>query len=316
MGGSKTSLTVFVSGGSGFVGREVVKRLLESGYPVKALARRAGGFPTDVRGRLELVPGDALSPDSLRGTMEGCGAVINLIGIIREKRRRGVTFQRMHVETVSNLLDEAERSGVERFIQMSAIGAGPAGATRYLTTKFRGEEEVKRRAPEWTIFRPSIIVGPGTGFISEIKPLLRLPVVPVFGSGEYLLEPLDKRVVADAFVGAVENPRTGGAVYELRGPRSHTYNEILDVLGRTLGRVRVRKVHVPLWFARPLVAATGWLPFSPVTKDQLEMLVSSKPGQGRDGVSELGLRVIDLAEQLDYALGGRDDRANTKSLFL
>lgn len=296
---------VFVAGGSGFVGSLVVGRLLDSGFTVRALARSPDRFPIREHPNLQLAEGDVLSPNSLSGAMDGCTAVVNTVGIIRERRSRGVTFDRLHIDSVRNLLDQADRFGIGRFIHMSALGVREDGVTRYQVTKYVGEEAVKKHAASWTIFRPSIIVGPGTGFVSVLTPLVKLPLTPVFGDGNYLFEPVDKRVVADAFVKALSDDSTVGKVIELRGPKAYSYNEILDAVGKALGRRRVRKLHLPLWLARPVVSATGWLPFSPVTRGQLEMLVSSEVSTGVNGVEEMGLREIDLPQQLEHALEER-----------
>jgi uncharacterized protein YbjT (DUF2867 family) len=303
----KTPGRILVAGGSGFVGRGIVLRLLEEGYEVAVLSRRPSTKPIPRRGALTVVTGSALDPETLRGAMEGFRAVVNAIGIIMEKPMRGITYERLHIEATHNLLDEAERCGIGRFIQISALGTRPDGISRYQTTKYAAEEEVKSRMRRWTIFRPSLVIGPGGGFVSVIRPLARLPVAPVFGNGLYSFEPIDRRVLARAVAVALESDSTCGGLYELRGPKAYTYNEILDEMGKTLGKRRVRKVHLPLWFVRPLVFATGWLPFSPVNRDQLEMLLESKPGRGRDGVAELGLPVIDLPEALEHAIGTAED---------
>ena len=285
------------------MGREVVDRLLARGHQVKALVRSASHFPLARQERLELVKGDALEPETLGNAMSGCDAAVNLIGILREKRLRGITYERMHVIAVQNLLNEAEHAGIEHFIQMSAKGVRVDGVSRYQTTKHEAEIEIQRRIRHWTIFRPDIIIGPGRGFISEIAPLALLPFSPVIGDGKYVFEPVDRRVVAEAFVTAVERDSIGGAVYELRGPQAYTFNEILDLLGRALGRRKVRKLHLPLWFVRAMVSAFGRLPFSPVNRDQLEMLVESGVGKEPNGVNELGLQKIFLQDQLEYAIG-------------
>ncbi len=298
----RTARAVFVAGGSGFVGRGIVKRLLDAGHDVTIMSRRPRRHPIPERGSLKLIEGSVLDENALRGAMAGCDSIVNSIGIIREKRLRGITYERLHLGVTRSLLDEAERDGIQRLIQISALGVRPDGVSRYQTTKFDAEEEIKRRIRCWTIFRPSLMIGPGAGFVSVIRPLVRLPITPVFGDGKYSFEPVDRRVVAEAVVRALADDKTCGFIYELRGPRVYTYDEILDATARVLGKRRARKIHLPLWLMRPLVIVTGWLPFSPVNRDQLEMLLESEPGKGRDGVAELGLPVIDLPEALAHAL--------------
>ena len=297
---------IFIAGGSGFLGRGIAERLLEAGYDVVAVVRRPSRYPLGERKKLNLREGDVLDPESLHRAMDGCRAVVNAVGILRERRRKGITYERLHLQAVRNLLAEVERAGAEHFVQISAMGARPDGVSRYQTTKYEAEREVRRRAKRWTVLRPSVVIGPGVGFAATMSSLARLPITPIFGDGHYRSEPVDKRVVADAVAAALESETADGAVFELRGPAAYTFDEILDHIGVALGRRRVRKFHFPLWLARLVVSATGRLPFSPINRDQLEMLVESDVGTGRDGVAELGLQVIDLPEQLEYAFRDSD----------
>lgn len=294
---------VFIAGGSGFVGSALIERLLRFHWHVVALVRNPEVFPTPPGENLELVKGDALEPDSFRGRMDGCSAVINSIGIIREKRFRGITFERLHVDATCNLLAEAQKLEIEHFLQISALGARADGVSRYQTTKHEAEVLVRNSGLHWTIFRPSFIIGPGAGFVSTIRPIVRLPITPVFGDGGYRFEPVDKRILAEGVARSIVNPAVFNAVLEFRGERSYSYIEILDHIGKAIGKKNVRIWRLPLWLARPMVRAFGWLPFSPISIDQLNMLVEGSTGSGRNAVKELNLDWIELPEAIEYALG-------------
>jgi uncharacterized protein YbjT (DUF2867 family) len=271
---------IFVTGATGFVGHVVVRALLHHGFLVRCLVRR--GSESELRGfeSIDRVPGDVLKPEGLVHAVEGCAAVIHLVGIIRERRARGITFERLHPLATANMLGVAHEAGVKRYIHMSALGTRSDARARYHQTKWEAEEIVRASALEWTIFRPSLIYGAGDEFVSMLARLVRrAPVVPVLGSGQTRLQPVAVEHVAEGFVRALRTPASVGQVYEVAGPEAYRFLDILDLVGAAVGRKRVRKVHVPLGLVRAATHTLGWLPFFPVTTDQLIML-------GEDNVTE------------------------------
>jgi NADH dehydrogenase len=264
---------VFVTGGTGFVGKHVVRALLARGFLVRCLVRP--GSESELRGfeSIDRVPGDVLRPEGLVPSAEGCAALVHLVGIIRERRARGVTFERLHVKATLNMLGVARDAGIPRYVQMSALGARPAARSRYHQTKWEAEEAVRHSGTDWTIFRPSIILGPGDQSISVLAGLIRrLPVVPVLGDGQYRLQPIAVEHVAEGFARALRTAPSVGQTYEVGGPSAHTFVDILDRIGAVLGRTPVRKVHVPLSVVKPITRALEWLPLFPLTLDQILML--------------------------------------------
>ncbi len=265
-------MRVFLTGGTGFVGKAVVRALQSHGVIVRCLVRP--GSEADLKGfeAIERAPGDVLLPKGMEAAMQGCAAVIHLVGIIRERPGRGVTFQRLHSLATSNMVSAARKAGIRRFLHMSALGTRPGARSRYHQTKWEAERTVRESGMEWTIFRPSVIYGTGDGFVTMLARMVRLPIVPVLGDGRYRLQPVPVGHVAEGFARALELPATIGQTYEAGGPRPYTFNEILDLIGQALGKQRVRKLHQPLWLMRPLVRLLEPLPFFPVTSDQLLML--------------------------------------------
>ncbi len=271
---------IFITGGTGFVGRVVVRALLQHGFLVRCLVRP--GSEADLRGfeSIDRVPGDVLKSEGLAKAVEGSAAVIHLVGIIREHRARGITFERLHTVATANMLGVTHEAGVKRFLHMSALGTRPDARSDYHRTKWEAEEIVRASALDWTIFRPSLIYGPGDEFVSTLARLVRLaPVVPVLGPGDTRFQPVAVEHVAEGFVRALRAPTAPGQIYDVAGPEPLRFVDILDRIGAALGRQHVRKVHVPLGFVAAATRTLGWLPFYPVTPDQLIML-------GEDNVAD------------------------------
>ncbi|HEY4908404.1 MAG TPA: complex I NDUFA9 subunit family protein [Methylomirabilota bacterium] len=264
---------IFVTGATGFVGHVVVRTLLAHGFLVRCLVRPGSEALLKGFESIDRVPGDVLEPDGLPPSVEGCSAIIHLVGIIREHRATGVTFDRLHTQATANMLGVAREAGVGRYIQMSAVGTRSGAVSRYHRTKWQAEEVVRASALDWTIIRPSLIFGPEDEFISVLARMIRrLPVVPVLGDGQYQVQPIAVEQVAEGFARALRLPLAVGQTYEVAGPQPHRFVELLDQIGVALGVARVRKVHIPLGLIKVMTRAFGWLPFFPVTKDQIIML--------------------------------------------
>ena len=264
---------VFVTGGTGFVGGHVVRALLAHGFMVRCLVRPGSERRLPELPSIDRVPGDVLRPEGLATAAAGCDAVVHLVGIIRERRSRGITFERLHVQATLNMLAIAKEAGIPRYLQMSALGTRSGSRAIYHQTKWRAEEAVRRSGTDWTIFRPSIIFGRGDEFISLLARMIRrLPLVPVLGDGRYRLQPIAVEHVAEGFARALRTANSVAETYEVGGPAAYMFVDILDQIGAVLGRSRVRKVHAPLGAVKLLTRALQWLPFYPLTMDQLSML--------------------------------------------
>jgi uncharacterized protein YbjT (DUF2867 family) len=265
--------TVLVTGGTGFVGRSVVDALLRRDHQVRCLVRPGSARRGPASAGATAVPGDVTEPGTLPGALAGAEAVVHLVGIIREQPGRGVTFDRLHTEATRNVVAATRASGVRRLVHMSALGTRPEARSRYHQTKWAAEQAVRESGLDWTIFRPSVIFGPGDGFVSLLARLVRwLPIVPVVGDGRNRFQPVAVGDVAEGFARAIERPATAGAIFEVGGPRPYTFDEALDEVGAALGRRRVPKLHHPIGLMAPVVRGLQGLPFFPLTSDQLLML--------------------------------------------
>jgi uncharacterized protein YbjT (DUF2867 family) len=294
------SREVFVTGATGFVGHALLQRLCAAGHVVRCLVRHGSEGRLRGLGAIARIEGDVLIRRGLEEGMAGCDAVIHLVGIIREHRAANVTFERVHVEGTRNVLEAAKAAGVQRYVHMSALGARPGAASRYHLTKWAAEEAVRGSGLGWTIFRPSIIYGRGDGFVTLLASMVRrLPAVPVIGSGLQRLQPIAAEQVAAGFVEALERPITIKQTYEVGGPEAVTMLELLDSIGRALGRRRVRKVHVPLGVMKPLARLLHPLPGFPVTPDQLLMLGEDSVCDPRPFFDAFQLEPVPLATGLE-----------------
>lgn len=261
---------VLLTGARGFVGREVLRQLIEGGWEVVALSRSLTA--ADARAGVIQVAAD-LNGKGWERWCGGCVAAIHLVGIIREVPRAGATFERAHVRATERVVAACRQAGIGRLIHMSALGARDGATTAYHRTKWSAEEAVRASGLHWTIFRPAPIFGPGDGFTGTIaRAVRRLPVFPVFGDGRYQLQPVDLVEVARCFVAALDDPATIRATYELGGPEALTYDEVLRRIAGALG-VRRTFVHLPLGLAKALVGVIQHLPGAPISRDQLTMLL-------------------------------------------
>ncbi|TLM65844.1 MAG: complex I NDUFA9 subunit family protein [Deltaproteobacteria bacterium] len=290
-------MKVFVTGGTGFVGSEVLRQLTAAGYTVRALVRPGSEGKLAVRDGVEIRHGDATEAATLAGTLTGCDAVIHLVGIIREFPAKGITFERLHVEATRHVLAAAQAQGVKRYLHMSANGTGPAGSTAYHRTKWAAEQAVRASDRDWTIFRPSLIFGKGGEFVTMLADLIRkAPIVPVFGDGRYRMQPVAVEQVAESFVRALALPETAGQTYHLGGAASYSYDEILDLTGTAIGCSHVAKAHQPLFMVKPLIRLMEHSAHFPLTSDQLEMLLQGNVCDTTAWAEMFGITPVSYAE--------------------
>jgi uncharacterized protein YbjT (DUF2867 family) len=290
---------IFVTGATGFVGRAVIHALRAEGYGVRCLVRR--GSEGDLRGQeaIERVEGDVLARETLGRGMAGCDTVIHLVGIIREQPAIHATFERVHVQGTVNVLECAAAAGIRRYLHMSALGTRADARSRYHRTKWAAEEAVRSSPIPWTIFRPSIIYGRRDEFVNMLAWMIRRnPVTPVIGNGMQRLQPIPVEQVAVGFARAIALEATAKHIYPVGGPDAVTMLRLLDLIGAAVGRPRVRKIHVPLGFIRPLATVFHRLPGFPLTPDQLLMLEEDNVCDPEPFVSTFGLTPVPLVTGL------------------
>lgn len=287
-------MRVFLTGGTGFVGSHMVARLLRDGHAVRALARRGNSACVPSTAQVEQVEGE-INSERVSEYVAGCDAVINLVGIICEHGAE--TFENVHPRGTANLVQAALKNGVKRFVQMSALGARPANATAYHTTKFLAEEQVRNSGIPYVVLRPSLIFGPGSAFVQQMSKVMRTaPLVrPIPGTGKYLFRPVHVGDVVECFAQSLVNPASTGQTIDLVGGEVLTLDEIGDAIAGSLG-IRKFVVHVPMAFMKAAAACLSFMPMQPpITSVQLRMMEEGSvadpgPMQRIFGIEPLGFR--------------------------
>lgn len=283
---------VAVLGGSGFIGRYVVKRLAERGDVVTVGGRHAAAAKyLRLKGEVGQVGLVNLAIDDetvMPAFVAGNDTVVNLVGILHEGR--GQRFEIAHHIGPARLARLAREAGVERFIQISAIGANSRSSSLYSRTKAAGEEAVRDAFPTATILRPSVVVGPEDQFFNRLAQVAMMsPVMPLIGGGDTRLQPVYVGDVADAVVRCIDNSATAGRIYELGGPRIYSLRALIELLLDEVHRKRFL-IDLPFGLAALQARLMALLPNPPLTPDQVEMLKSDNVvSSGALGFEALGI---------------------------
>ena len=278
---------IVILGGTGFVGSHLVPRLHADGHTITVLSRnREQHRDLGVLPRTRVVTADIHDPDALRKELAGADVCINLVGILNERGNDGSGFRKAHVELTASAIAACESAGVARYVQMSALRAGE-GESFYLKTRGEAEARVTASRLAWTIFRPSVIFGPGDGLFFRFASLLRIaPVLPL-ARANAKFAPVYVGDVAEAFARAIAHPHTTGHVYELFGPQTIALGELVRWTARIIGK---RRWIIALPDALGAVQARvgEWLPGKPISRDNFKSLKLDSIGTN-DGLAALGI---------------------------
>jgi NADH dehydrogenase len=287
---SLKSVTVF--GGSGFVGRYVVRELAKAGARVRVGVRNVERAqflkPMGDVGQVVPVLANVRDDASVAAAVAGADSVVNLVGILHEGGRQ--TFAAVHAEAPGRIARAAAAAGAERFLQVSAIGADPEAESAYARSKAAGERAARAGFPGTTVFRPSIVFGPEDEFFNRFAAMARLvPALPLVGGGTTRFQPVYVGDVADAAMAALRDPATAGKTYELGGPRVCTFKELMELMLHEIGRRRLL-VPVPELAMWPQALICELLPVPPLTRDQLiQLRRDNVVAPGALGLADLGV---------------------------
>ncbi len=303
MAGTQKGLVV-VFGGSGFVGRHIVRRLAKNGFKLRVVMRRPNEalfLKTAGRtGQIELVQGNIRDETSSRAALQGASAVINAVGILYETGPQ--KFDAVQSAGAARLATLAAEQGIDRFIQISAIGADAGSASAYARSKAEGEAAILAACTQAHVLRPSIVVGPEDDFFNRFARMAQIaPALPLIGSGLTRYQPVSVFDVAQAVAACLDGAPSG--IYELGGPQVYTFRELMELMLNKIGK---RRLLVPLPFAAAgmLAQFTRFLPTPPLTPDQVILLRSDNVvGENLPDLAALGIEVTPIAALLDSYLG-------------
>lgn len=289
---------VTVFGGTGFLGRHVVRHLRSNGFRVRIVSRHRAEDGGD--SRIQAIRGDVRDRISIEAALVNAWGVVNAVSLYAEHGND--TFHAIHVNAARAIAQDAREAGVERLIQISGLGADPASPSLYVRKRAEGEQAVLSAFPGAVVVRPAVMFGPDGGFVATVLDLMRkLPAYPLFGRGHTRLQPVAVDDVADAIVRILTRPEREPALYEFGGPEIFTYEDFLRRVAHEAGR---RPFFVPFPFGawHVLARMAEILPHPPVTRNQVELMeIDTITSASMPGLRELGItprRVEDTVHDL------------------
>ena len=278
---------VTVIGGTGFLGRRVVRHLRDKGFSVRIASRHPSAYRDDDP-HVKFIGADIRERGSVETAVAGAFGVVNAVSLYVE---RGTdTFQALHVAAAERVAEQASKAGVERLIQISGIGADAASSSPYIRARGQGEQAVRQAFARAVIVRSAVMFGPDDAFLNTLVQLLRrLPVYPMFGHGETRLQPANVEDVGEAVARLLQRTGRQASTVECGGPRVYAYEELLRTIARA---ANVNRVLVPVPFAawHALAWVAEMLPGTPITRNQVELMaIDTVASADVPGFADLGI---------------------------
>ena len=278
---------VTVFGGTGFLGRRIVRHLHDKGYSVR-IASRHPNPPSGDDPQLRAIATNIHDRQSIVSAIAGAFGVVNAVSLYVARGKE--TFHTVHVAAAERLAHEARKAGVERFVQISGIGTDAQSPSPYIRARGQGEQAVRAVFAGATVIRPAVMFGPDDAFLNTLIKLLRhLPVYPMFGRGETQLQPADVEDVAEAVARVMQRTETGALTVECGGPRVYSYEGLLRTIARAAS-VKPILMPVPFGVWHALAWLAEVLPGAPVTRNQVELMqVDTVASPSLPGFADLGI---------------------------
>jgi NADH dehydrogenase len=268
-------MRVLITGSTGFVGRYIVEHLLNEGYQMASPVRNADKLKSLYGEKVKAYKVNFEDASSIRYAFEDFKPdyLIHLIGILYQEPSKGITFYKVHYLYSKNLYQTAKEYGVKKVLHMSALGTHPDAPSSYHKTKYMAEQELVNSGLDYTIFRPSIILGPEQRLFFDMWKITRyLPVIALPGGGSYLFQPVDVRDLACCFSKALKDERTTGKIYEVCGDKRVSFKELLeDIFSHWNRKVMLVPVPKTLMYVGGLIVEKILEP-PPFSSDQVLMM--------------------------------------------
>jgi uncharacterized protein YbjT (DUF2867 family) len=296
--------TVAVFGGTGFLGRRVVRHLRRCGFSVRIVSRhpdRADGLFALDDPQLQSVEADIHDEQSVAHALAGAYGAVNAVSLYVEHGTE--TFHCLHVECAQRLATQARQAGVERLVHVSGIGADPASPSLYVRKRGEGELAVRAAFADALLIRPAVMFGPDDSFLTTIIALLeRLPIYPMFGRGLTRLQPAYVEDVAEAITRALQRTGKHPITFECGGPRVYSYEELLKAVAHEAS-LKPKLIPVPFVAWHVLAWFAEMLPSPPITRNQVELMqINNVASPEMPGFGELGISSLALEEMLQEIL--------------
>lgn len=286
-------MSIYVTGGTGFIGAHLCNELTDRGHEVVAVSRSPEDEAVPMRAEIGRAEGDVT--DSTTLDFSNADTVVHLVALSPLKKPRGKTHHEVTAEGTANVVEACERDCVERLVHVSALGADPEGDTAYIRAKGESEDEVRGSSLDWTIFRPSVVFGDGGDFVSFTKVLTTPYVTGLPGGGENSFQPIHVEDLVGMIADSVGEDEEGhvGETYEVGGPEALTLAEMAEMVYRAEDK-SLRVFPVPMPLAKIGLALAEPLPFVPFGSDQYRSLKMENVVKGTNDIDVFGLSEDDL----------------------
>ena len=295
---------VTVFGGTGFLGRRIVRHVRRRGFYVRVASRHLGRDDVSINPddpQVQRIKADVHDERSVADALAGAHSAVNAVSLYIERGEE--TFHSVHVESAKRVAVQARRTGVKRLVHVSGLGADPRSRSLYIRKRGEGELAVREAFADAILIRPAVMFGPDDAFLTTILKLIkRLPIYPMFGNGQMRLQPVYVDDVGQAIARLLEREQTDPTLFEFGGPRVYSYQEVLKIVANA---ACAKCILVPFpfaaWHALAWIAET--LPSAPITRNQVELMqFDSTSSPGVPGLAELAISGHSIEEILPEIL--------------